>query len=54
MINEINLEGIIGMLKLVPNTKEYSTPSIEFARGKYMYKSSFFQKIKNKLWQRLK
>lgn len=50
MVNEINIEGIVQLLKTLPNEKEYSTPTIEFARGKYKYKPSFLKKLKNKLW----
>ena len=54
MINEINIEGIVQLLKIIPNEKEYSTPAIEFARGRYKYKSSFFKKLKSKLWPKKK
>jgi hypothetical protein len=50
MINEINIEGIVQLLKSIPNEKEYNTPTIDFARGRYKYKPSFFKKLKNKLW----
>ena len=50
MINEINIEGIVQLLKTIPNEKEYNTSTIDFARGRYKYKPSFFKKIKNKLW----
>ena len=50
MINEINIEGIVQLLKSIPNEKEYNTPTIDFARGKYRYRPSFFKKLKSKLW----
>ena len=50
MINEINIKSIVELLKFIPDKKEYTTSNIEFARGKYKYKPSFFQKLKNKLW----
>lgn len=50
MVNEINIEGIVQLLKIIPNKKEYNTPAVEFARGKYKYKPSLLIKLKNKLW----
>ena len=54
MINEINIEGIVQFLKIIPDEREYSTPAIRFARGRYKYKPSFFKKLKSKLWPKKK
>ena len=46
MINEINIETIVLFLKELPKEKEYNTPSIELARGKFKYKNTWFNRIK--------
>jgi len=48
MITEdINLELIVKILEVLPNSQEYSTKEIEIARGKWKYKPSILQHIKN-------
>ena len=46
MINEINIETIVLFLRELPKEKEYNTPSIELARGKFKYKNTWFNRIK--------
>jgi hypothetical protein len=46
MVNELSIETIVLFLRELPRKKEYNTPSIELARGKFKYKNTWFNRIK--------
>ncbi len=46
LVQDINIETIKVFLKELPKGKEFRTPSIEIARGKYKYKNTWFNRIK--------
>jgi hypothetical protein len=48
MINlqDIQIQAIVTLLKELPKQKEFSTHTIEVARGKYKHKGGFFKRIK--------
>lgn len=46
MITELPIETIVLFLRELPREKEYNTPSIELARGKFKYKNTWFNRIK--------
>ena len=46
MVTELPIETIVLFLRELPRKKEYLTPSIEAARGKFKYKHTWFNRIK--------
>jgi len=49
-VETINIAQLIEVLRVIKVDKKNRTETLDFARGKYKYKPSFFQKLKNKLW----
>lgn len=53
MIQDINIENIVVLLKELPNTKKYRTPTIAIARGLNSCKGSLYQRLKRIIqWQK--
>lgn len=46
LIQDINIETIIALLKELPNDKQYLTHSIVLAKGRYKCRPSVFNRIK--------
>lgn len=46
LIQDINIEAVVALLKEVPNDKKYLTHSIVLAKGMYKYRPSVFNRIK--------
>lgn len=46
IVEDVNMETIKVFLKELPKGKEFCTPSIEIARGKFKYKNTWLNRIK--------
>lgn len=46
LVQDINMEVIVYLLKELPNDKKYYTHSIILAKGFYKYKKSVFNRLK--------
>lgn len=46
LVQDINMEVIVYLLKELPNEKKYYTHSIILAKGYYKYKKSVFNRLK--------
>jgi hypothetical protein len=46
LVQDINIETIVTLLKELPNQKQYLTHSIILAKGRYKYNNSVYNRIK--------
>jgi len=46
LVQDIDIETIVFLLKEMPNEKEYLTHSIVLAKGRYKYKKSVLNRLK--------